>query len=160
MQHNDRFAKFAEKNKVQLNDTHPAIATIELLRILIDEEMLSFEEAWNVIYNTFSYTNHTVLPEALEKWSVDLIGRLLPRHLELIYLINHIYITKLRQKYPGDNKKIERMSLVEEGYPKKIRMAYLSIVCSHTVNGVAALHTDLLRQTIFKEFDQLYPGKL
>lgn len=94
--HNDRFAAFADKNKVQLNDTHPAIATVELLRILIDEEMLSFEEAWNVIYNTFSYTNHTVLPEALEKWSVDLIGKLLPRHLELIYLINHIYLTKLR----------------------------------------------------------------
>ena len=136
-----------------MNDTHPAIATIELLRILIDEEMLSFEEAWNVVYNTFSYNNHTVLPEALEKWSTDLIGNLLPRHLELIYLINHIYLTKLKQKYPGDEKKVERMSLVEEGYPKKIRMAYLSIVCSHTVNGVAALHTELLKTTIFKEFD-------
>ena len=158
--HNDRFALFSEKNKVQLNDTHPAIATIELLRILIDEEKLSFEEAWNVGYHTFSYTNHTVLPEALEKWSVDLIGRLLPRHLEIIYQINHLYIGKLKQKYPGDNKKIERMSLVEEGWPKKIRMAYLSIVCSHTVNGVAALHSQLLKQTIFKEFDHLYEGKL
>jgi starch phosphorylase len=87
---------FSEKNKVQLNDTHPAIATIELLRILIDEEGLDFKEAWEVVYNTFSYTNHTVLPEALEKWSVDLMSRLLPRHLELIYLINHIYLTKLR----------------------------------------------------------------
>lgn len=151
--HNDRFALFSEKNRVQLNDTHPAIATIELLRILIDEEMLTFEEAWGVVYNTFSYTNHTVLPEALEKWSVDLLGTLLPRHLELIYLINHIYLTKLKQKYPGDNKKIERMSLVEEGWPKKIRMAYLSIVCSHTVNGVAALHSELLKKTIFSEFD-------
>jgi starch phosphorylase len=92
---NDRFAAFADLNKIQLNDTHPVIGTIELLRILIDEENLNFEEAWNVVYNTFSYTNHTVLPEALEKWSVELIGRLLPRHLELIYLINHIYITKL-----------------------------------------------------------------
>ena len=158
--HNDRFALFSEKNKVQLNDTHPAIATIELLRILIDEEKLSFEEAWNVGYHTFSYTNHTVLPEALEKWSVDLIGRLLPRHLEIIYQINHLYIGKLKQKYPGDDKKVERMSLVEEGWPKKIRMAYLSIVCSHTVNGVAALHSQLLKQTIFKEFDHLYEGKL
>ena len=158
--HNDRFQKFADLNKVQLNDTHPAIATIELLRILIDEEMLSFEEAWHVVYNTFSYTNHTVLPEALEKWSVDLIGKLLPRHLELIYLINHIYIQKLKQKYPGDGEKIGRMSLIEEGYPKKVRMAYLSIVCSHTVNGVAALHSQLLKETIFKEFDELYPGKL
>lgn len=96
LKHNDRFAKFSEKNKVQLNDTHPAICIVEFLRILIDEEMLAFEEAWGVIYQTFSYTNHTVLPEALEKWSVDLMGYLLPRHLELIYLINHIYLTKLR----------------------------------------------------------------
>lgn len=158
--HNDRFATFADKNKIQLNDTHPAIGTIELLRILIDEEKLSFEEAWNVCHKTFSYTNHTVLPEALEKWSVELIGRLLPRHLELIYLINHIYIGKLKQKYPGDGEKIGRMSLVEEGWPKKIRMAYLCIVCSHTVNGVAALHSQLLKATIFKEFDHLYPGKI
>ena len=122
--------------------------------------MLSFEEAWNVIYNTFSYTNHTVLPEALEKWSCDLMTSLLPRHMELIYLINHIYIQKLMQKYPGDSEKVGRMSLIEEGFPKKVRMAYLSIVCSHTVNGVAALHTDLLRETIFSEFDKLYPGKL
>ena len=90
--HNDNFAQFSNKNKIQLNDTHPAISTVELLRILIDEEKLSFEQAWNVVYNTFSYTNHTVLPEALEKWSTHLIGRLLPRHLELIYLINHIYL--------------------------------------------------------------------
>ena len=103
---NDRFSAFADLNKIQLNDTHPVIGTIELLRILLDEENLSFEEAWNVVYNTFSYTNHTVLPEALEKWSVDLIGRLLPRHLELIYLINHIYLTKLKQKYPGDGDKV------------------------------------------------------
>lgn len=103
------------------------------------------------MYNTFSYTNHTVLPEALEKWSVDLIGKLLPRHLELIYLINHIYIGQLKKQYPGDPEKIGRMSLIEEGYPKKVRMAFLSIVCSHTVNGVAALHTELLKQTIFIE---------
>lgn len=132
---------------------------MELLRILIDEEKLSFENAWQVVYNTFSYTNHTVLPEALEKWSVDLLGRLLPRHLELIYLINHIYLSKLRLKFPGDDEKIGRMSLVQE-YPKAIRMAYLSIVCSHAVNGVAALHSDLLKKTIFKEFDELYPGKI
>jgi starch phosphorylase len=158
--HNDRFALFSDKNRIQLNDTHPAIATVELLRILIDEEMLSFEEAWGVIYNTFSYTNHTVLPEALEKWSTDLINNLLPRHLELIYLINHIYLEKLKSVYPGDNKKVERMSIIEEGYPKKIRMAYLAIVCSHTVNGVAALHSKLIKETIFKEFDQLYPDKI
>jgi starch phosphorylase len=143
-----------------LNDTHPAIATVELLRILIDEEKLSFDKAWGVMYQVFSYTNHTVLPEALEKWSVDLIGKLLPRHLEIIYLINHLYIQRLKKQYPGDEAKIARMSLIEEGYPKKVRMAYLSIVCSHTVNGVAALHSQLLKETIFKEFDELYPNKL
>jgi len=127
---------------------------------LIDEEKLSFDEAWGVMYQTFAYTNHTVLPEALEKWGVDLIGKLLPRHLQLIYLINHLYIQRLKKQYPNDDKKIERMSLIEEGYPKKVRMAFLSIVCAHTVNGVAALHSDLLKKTIFSEFNQLYPNKL
>ena len=122
--------------------------------------MLQFEEAWNVVYHTFSYTNHTVLPEALEKWSCSLIQALLPRHMDLIYLVNHIYIDRLRKKYPRDEKKVMRMSLIEEGYPKKVRMAYLSIVCSHTVNGVAALHTQLLKATIFKEFEELYPNKI
>ncbi len=130
------------------------------MRILLDEEKLSYDQAWGIVYNTFSYTNHTVLPEALEKWSVGLIGKLLPRHLELIYLINHFYIERLRSKYPNDNHKISRMSLVEEGDDKKIRMAFLSIVCSHTVNGVAAIHSDLLKKTIFKEFDELYPHKI
>jgi starch phosphorylase len=158
--HDDRFVKFPELNKIQLNDTHPAISTVELLRILIDEEMLAFEEAWSVVHETFSYTNHTVLPEALEKWSCDLMGKLLPRHLDLIYLINQIYLDKLGRKYPGQGKMVQRMSLIEEGYPKKVRMAFLSIVCSHSVNGVAALHTQLLRATIFKDFDELYPGKI
>lgn len=143
-----------------MNDTHPAIGTVELLRILIDEEGLEYDVAWKIINETFSYTNHTVLPEALEKWSVELIGTLLPRHLELIYLINHNFIQLLKRKYPGDNEKIERMSLIEEGYPKKVRMAYLSIVCSHAVNGVAALHSELIKTTLFKEFDALYPNKI
>lgn len=131
-----------------------------MLRILIDEERLTYDQAWDIVYNTFSYTNHTVLPEALEKWSVGLIGKLLPRHLELIYLINHFFIERLKKRYPGDNLKISRMSLIEEGDEKKIRMAFLSIVCSHTVNGVAAIHSDLLKKTIFKEFDELYPNKI
>jgi len=130
------------------------------LRLLIDVEMLTYSQAWDIVYKTFAYTNHTVLPEALEKWSVSLFEKLLPRHLELIYLINHFYIEKLKQKYPGDGEKISRMSIIEEGYEKKVRMAYLSIVCSHTVNGVAALHTDLLKKTIFSEFDALYPNKI
>jgi starch phosphorylase len=101
-----------------------------------------------------------VLPEALEKWSVDLIGRLLPRHLDLIYLINFFFLEKVKKKYPSDAQRVSRMSLVEEGDQKKIRMAFLSIVCSHTVNGVAALHTELLKQTIFKDFDEMFPGKI
>lgn len=145
--------QFGELNKIQLNDTHPAISTVELLRILLDEEKLSYDEAWRTVQSTFSYTNHTVLPEALEKWSVSLIGHLLPRHMELIFLVNHIYLERLRQKFPNEPEKIQRMSLIEEGHDKKVRMAFLSIVCSHTVNGVAALHTELLKKTIFSEFE-------
>lgn len=108
---------------------------------MIDEEKLSYDQAWNVVSKTFAYTNHTVLPEALEKWSVDLLGRLLPRHLDLIYLINFHFINKLQKLYPNDGAKVSRMSLIEEGPQKKVRMAYLSIVCAHTVNGVAAIHS-------------------
>jgi starch phosphorylase len=127
---------------------------------LIDDEKLPWDEAWNVVYKTFAYTNHTVLPEALEKWSVGLIGKLLPRHLDLIYLVNFFFLEKIKQKYPGDEARLSRMSLIEEGDEKKVRMAFLSIICSHTVNGVAALHTQLLKETIFKDFDQMFPGKI
>jgi len=154
------WSAFHEKNQIQLNDTHPAIASIELLRILIDEEKLTWDQAWNIMYKTFAYTNHTVLPEALEKWSVKLIGTLLPRHLDLIYLINHFFLEKVRKRFPNDESRVTRMSLVEEGDEKRIRMANLSIICSHTVNGVAALHSDLLKKTIFKDFDEMFPGKL
>lgn len=155
-----RFSNFHEKNQIQLNDTHPAISTVELLRILIDEEKLSYDEAFEVVQKTFAYTNHTVLPEALEKWSIDLIGRLLPRHLDLIYLVNFYFIEKLKRTYPGDGDKISRLSLIEEGPQKKVRMAYLSIVCSHTVNGVAAIHSQILRDSVFSEFNELFPGMI
>jgi starch phosphorylase len=127
---------------------------------LIDEEKLPWDLAWNTMYHTFAYTNHTVLPEALEKWSVNLIGALLPRHLDLIYLINHYFLEKVKKRFPGDDVKMMRMSLIEEGMEKKVRMAFLSIVCSHTVNGVAALHSELLKQTIFKDFNEMFPGKI
>ena len=127
---------------------------------MIDEEKLSFEESIKIVRETFAYTNHTVLPEALEKWSVDLMQNLLPRHMDLIYLINFFHIEDLKRKYPNDIHKLERMSIIEEGYPKMVRMAYLSIICSHSVNGVAALHTDLLKKTIFKEFNELFPNKI
>lgn len=102
---------------------------------------MPYDQAWSIVSNTFAYTNHTVLPEALEKWSVSLIDRLLPRHMELIFLVNHHHIENLKKAYPNDNDKISRLSLIEEGNEKKVRMAYMSIVCSHTVNGVAALHS-------------------
>jgi starch phosphorylase len=143
-----------------LNDTHPTIATVELLRILIDEEKLPWDQAWNIMYHTFAYTNHTVLPEALEKWSVSLIGKLLPRHLDLIYIINFFFLEKVKKRFPGDDWRLNRMSLIEEGDDKKVKMAFLAIVCSHTVNGVAALHSELLKKTIFKDFDELFPGKI
>ena len=119
---------------------------MELLRVLIDEERLEYLEAWGIVYETFSYTNHTVLPEALEKWSVDLLGHLLPRHLELIYLVNFYFLERIKKKFPGDGSKMEKMSVIEESTPKKVRMANLSIIGSHKVNGVAALHTQHLRQ--------------
>ena len=112
------------------------------------------------MYKTFAYTNHTVLPEALEKWSVSLIGRLLPRHLDLIYLVNFFFLESIKKKYPGDDYRLARMSLIEEGEDKKVRMAFLSIVCAHSVNGVAAIHSDLLKKTIFKDFYEMFPHKI
>ena len=129
------------------------------MRILIDEEYLEHETAWEIVYDTFSYTNHTVLPEALEKWSVELLGKLLPRHLELIYLINHYWLNKVSKKYPHDSHKLNVLSLVEESTPKKIRMANLCIIGSHKVNGVAWLHSELLKQTLFKDFHEFFPTK-
>ena len=151
---------FPKKNAIQLNDTHPTIAIVELLRVLIDEEKLPWEQTWHIIYNTFAFTNHTVLPEALEKWSVELIGRLLPRHLDLIYLVNFFFMQAVEKKYHGDYDKMSRMSLIEETYPKKVRMANLCIVASHAVNGVAQIHSDLLKATIFRDFNEFYPGKI
>ena len=148
-----------EKIAIQLNDTHPALAIVELLRILIDVEELSREFAFDLIYQVFAYTNHTVLPEALEKWTVELLGNLLPRHLELIYLINHHWMDKIGKKYPGNVNKMKSLSIVEEGPLKMIRMASLCIVGSHTVNGVAALHSELLKTTLFKDFFEMNPKK-
>jgi len=151
--------EFPEKHAIQLNDTHPAVAITELLRILVDEYFLESEEAFQIVCKTFGYTNHTVLPEALEKWPVDLFGNLLPRHLELIYLINHFFLERVRQKYPKDNQKISRMSIIEESYPKMIRMANLCIISSHVVNGVADLHTQLLKSHLFRDFNNFYPNR-
>lgn len=148
-----------EKVTLQLNDTHPALAIVELLRILIDVEGFEVEFAWELVYKSFAYTNHTVLPEALETWGIDLLGNLLPRHLELIYLINFIFLDKIAKKYPNDLQKLSRMSLIEESNPKKIRMANLSIVGSRCVNGVAAIHSELLKTNLFKDFYEYRPKK-
>ena len=151
--------EFHEKNAIQLNDTHPAIAIPELMRQLIDIYYLDFNEAFNIVNRTFAYTNHTVLPEALEKWSVELLGRLLPRHLEIIYLINHMFMESLRTTYPNDYEKQFKLSIIEECCPKMIRMANLSIISSHKVNGVAKIHSGLLKTSLFPEFHEYFPGK-
>ncbi len=150
---------FAAKVAIQLNDTHPAIAVAELLRILVDEEDLEWDAAWKIVTATFAYTNHTLLPEALEKWGVALFERVLPRHLQLIYEVNRRHLEEVAAKWPGDTDKLRICSLIEENGGKQIRMAHLSVVGSHAVNGVAALHTELLKKDLFPEFNELFPGK-
>ena len=157
----DDWEVFPEFNAIQLNDTHPAVAVPELMRLLIDEYGLQWDKAWSIVRKTFNYTNHTLLPEALEKWSVPLFERMLPRHLEIIYEINSRYLEEeVEPMWPGDDAKKAELSLIEEGDPKMIRMAYLSVVASARVNGVAALHTDLLKKNLFANFHALYPEKI
>ncbi len=151
--------KFHEKFAIQLNDTHPSIAVAELMRLLVDEHALAWEVAWHVAQHTFAYTNHTLLPEALEKWAVPLFGRLLPRHLEIIYEINRRFLDAARVKYPNDEARIARLSLIDESGERYVRMAHLAAVGSHNVNGVARLHSDLLKQTVMRDFAELWPEK-
>jgi len=151
--------KFHEKWAIQLNDTHPAIAVAELMRLLVDEHGLGWDTAWSVTGQSFAYTNHTLLPEALEKWPVSLFGRLLPRHLEIIYEINRRFLEEVRTRFPGDEARVARMSLIDEGGERYVRMANLATVGSHRVNGVARLHSDLLRQTVLSDFYELWPEK-
>ena len=156
---NHGFEKFSDRVAVQLNDTHPAIAIPELMRLLLDEEGLSWEKAWNTSVHTFAYTNHTLMPEALEKWSVEMMGRMLPRHLQIIYEINQRFLDMVKLDYPDDESRLQAMSIIEEGPVQMIRMAHLAIIGSHSVNGVAELHTKLLKENIFPAFDAFYPGK-
>uniref|UniRef100_A0A671KUX7 Alpha-1,4 glucan phosphorylase n=1 Tax=Sinocyclocheilus anshuiensis TaxID=1608454 RepID=A0A671KUX7_9TELE len=144
---------------IQLNDTHPAMAIPELMRILMDDEKLSWDTAWDITVCTCAYTNHTVLPEALERWPVDLFQNLLPRHLEIIYEINRRHLERISALYPGDHDRLRRMSLVEEDGQKKINMAHLCIVGSHAVNGVAQIHSDIIKDTVFKDFYDVDPQK-
>jgi glycogen phosphorylase len=148
-----------DKVAIQLNDTHPTMAVPELMRILLDEAHLGWDEAWNLTQRTLAYTNHTLLPEALEKWPVIWFERMLPRHLEIIYEINRRLIDEVRSRFPGDEKRVQRISLVEEGGERKIRMANLAIVGSHSTNGVAAIHSQLLRTMTVKDLAELYPER-
>ena len=158
---NSDWKTFPEKATIQLNDTHPAITIAELMRILVDEEGLEWDYAWNLTRKVCHYTNHTLLPEALEKWSVPLFEKVLPRHLQIIFEINRRFLEEeVEAKWPGDDEMKRKLSLIEESRPQKIRMAYLSVVGSGFVNGVAALHTNLLKRDLFPEFNELYPDKI
>ncbi len=157
--HGPDFRHFAEKNCFQLNDTHPAISVAELMRLLMDEHYLEWDEAWQITTSTMAYTNHTLLPEALERWPVHFFQQLLPRLLEIIYEINARFLAEVDRRWPGDLDRRARMSLIEEGAVPQIRMAYLAIVGSFSVNGVAALHSKLLAEGLFRDFYELWPRK-
>jgi starch phosphorylase len=162
-----RFTKYhpnldelSDEVAIQLNDTHPAIAVPELMRILIDIHHLDWDRAWNITRRTISYTNHTLMPEALETWPVQLFGEILPRHLQIIYEINQRFLDEVRHRFPGDAELVKRVSLIDETGGRRVRMAHLAIVGSHAVNGVSRIHTELMKETIFADFDRFSPGKI
>jgi len=148
-----------DKVAMQLNDTHPTLAVAELMRILLDDAKLGWDEAWDLTQRTLAYTNHTLLPEALEKWPLPWFQTLLPRQLEIIYEINRRFLDLVRERFPGDEARLARVSLIEEGEPKKVRMAHLAIVGSHSTNGVAAIHSELLKKTVVPDFAELFPER-
>jgi len=151
--------QFARHFAVQLNDTHPSIGVAELMRLLVDERRLDWDRAWAITVETFGYTNHTLLPEALETWPLPMFRELLPRHLEIIYEINRRFLDEVRERFPGDEARLTRMSLIGEEGEKRVRMAHLAAVGSHAVNGVAALHSDLLKASVLKDFYELWPER-
>jgi starch phosphorylase len=153
------FDDLADKAVFQLNDTHPALAVAELMRLLVDEHDYGWERAWGITTRAMAYTNHTLLPEALEKWSAELLGRLLPRHLQIINEINRRFLAEVRRRFPGDEELVRRVSIYQEGEPKRVRMAHLAMVGSFSVNGVAALHTELLKSRVVPDFHRLWPDK-
>ncbi len=155
----DSLDDLPDKVAIQLNDTHPAIAIPELMRVLMDVHGLAWNRAWNITQRVFSYTNHTLMPEALETWPVAMFERLLPRHLQIIYEINQKFLDEVRHREPGDVDKLRRLSIIDEDQGRRVRMAYLAIVGSHTVNGVSEIHSDLMKATIFAEFHALWPDR-
>ncbi|WP_019897849.1 glycogen/starch/alpha-glucan phosphorylase [Methylotenera mobilis] len=156
----DDWKMLPEKIAIQLNDTHPSIGVAEMMYQLVDVHQLPWAFAWEQVVKIFAYTNHTLMPEALETWTVDLFGRLLPRHLEIIYQINYEFLHMVNHHFPGDPELLRRVSIIDEDHGRRVRMAHLAVVGSHTVNGVAALHSELLKSTLFADFDRILPGKL
>ena len=156
---NSDWSLFADKVAIQMNDTHPALAVPELMRILVDQEHLGWDDAWRITQNTLAYTNHTLLPEALEKWPVSWLEDMLPRQLEIIYEINRRFLSDVRRRFPGDDDRVQRMSLIEEGIGKKVRMASLAVIGSHSTNGVAEIHSDLLRKTTLRDLAEMLPER-
>ncbi len=156
---NSNWHLFPEKVAIQMNDTHPALSVPELMRILVDQVQLGWDEAWDITQKTLAYTNHTLLPEALEKWPVSWFEEMLPRHLEIIYEINRRFLSDVRRRFPGDEGRLRRVSLIEEGAGKKVRMANLAVVGSHSTNGVAAIHSNLLRHTTLKDLAETFPER-
>lgn len=157
---NSDWETFPDKVAIQLNDTHPAIGIPELQRLLVDEHGLSWKKAWSIVTRTFAYTNHTLMPEALEKWGVSLFRKVLPRHLQIIFEINKNFLDEVEKKWPGDMDKKRSLSLIEEGGEQMVRMGHLSVVGSHSVNGVAAIHTELIKSHLFPDFHALWPKKI
>ncbi len=158
--HHETFDQLPDKVAIQLNDTHPSIAIPELMRLLVDIHHLDWDHAWKITTHTFAYTNHTLMPEALETWPVAMFEQLLPRHLQIIYEINQRFLIGVMHSFPGDNDMRRRMSIIGEEEGKRVRMAHLAVVGSHKVNGVAQIHTELMKQTIFADFDRYFPGKI
>jgi starch phosphorylase len=156
----ESWAQLPDKLAVQLNDTHPAIAVAEMMRLLVDIHHLTWDEAWGLTTRIFSYTNHTLMPEALETWPVAMFESLLPRHLQIIYEINHRFLQQIMHQFPGDGELLQRLSIIDEHGSRRVRMSHLAIIGSHTVNGVAVLHTELMKRTIFADFERVTPGKI
>ena len=153
------WSKLPDRAAIQMNDTHPALSVAELMRLLLDEARLSWSDAWDLTVRTLAYTNHTLLPEALERWPVELFEVLIPRHLEIIYEINHRFLADVRRLFPGDAGRVQRMSLIEEGPVKKVRMAHLAVLGSHSTNGVAAIHSELLKTRVLPDFGAMFPAR-
>ncbi|HLP96886.1 MAG TPA: glycogen/starch/alpha-glucan phosphorylase [Sideroxyarcus sp.] len=154
------WTQLPDKVAVQMNDTHPSIAVAEMMRLLVDVHHLPWETAWGLSTRIFSYTNHTLMPEALETWPVAMFESVLPRHLQIIYEINHRFLQQVMHQFPGDGELLQRLSIIDEGQGRRVRMSHLAIIGSHTVNGVAALHTELMKRTIFADFERITPGKI